>query len=563
MNAHPEALDDLIARVEALEKRVAGLEHQAHTEAIPIAKPMAAAQAIAQPLEPLLLSGVFSVIGSALLGIAGAYLLRALSGTSLVQRRIVAGLAVAYAVGWLVAAARAVHRRQFAGILFAATSVLILAPMLWEMSLRFHAMPAGVAAVVLAGYTAMVTGLTWHFGRTHVLSVGYAGAAASALALLVGTHDMAPFAIVLLVMVAAGEYLAIRGVGLSARPLVALVCNAGIWSVLFIYRIPESGRSDYPALGWPVVMAIGCALFILWTCGIAIRVLWLRRRMTAFDVLQAIISFLLASIALEWFMPDAGSAVLGACCIVLSVSCYLAAFGPLRQSEYPRNFHVFAIWGAALLVAGVFLCAPGSVATALFAIAGLGATLAGRRIASRTLTCQGLAYLVLAAAAAGLHVYVFDALTGKMPARPAWDLFVVIACALLLYALTRERPDEGWPEQAIHLVAATVAASSAMAILASAFFRLASMAFEPDVFHVAFIRTITICSTAIGLALGGSRWSRPAMTRVAYAAMALVAAKLLFEDLRHGRMEYIAASICLVALTLIAVPRITHRQHRA
>jgi predicted tellurium resistance membrane protein TerC len=46
------------------------------------------------------------------------------------------------------------------------------------------------------------------------------------------------------------------------------------------------------------------------------------------------------------------------------------------------------------------------------------------------------------------------------------------------------------------------------------------------------------------------------MTRMAYVALAFVAAKLLFEDLRHGHMESIAASIFLFALTLIALPRL-------
>jgi hypothetical protein len=38
--------------------------------------------------------------------------------------------------------------------------------------------------------------------------------------------------------------------------------------------------------------------------------------------------------------------------------------------------------------------------------------------------------------------------------------------------------------------------------------------------------------------------------------MVLVAIKLVAEDLRHGHLAYIAASIFLVALTLIAAPRL-------
>jgi hypothetical protein len=76
------------------------------------------------------------------------------------------------------------------------------------------------------------------------------------------------------------------------------------------------------------------------------------------------------------------------------------------------------------------------------------------------------------------------------------------------------------------------------------------------VFHVAFIRTLAVCAIALAMAFGGSRWGRLEMTRLAYGALAFVAAKLIFEDLRHGRMEFIAGSIVLFALTLIAVPRL-------
>ncbi|MGB9407947.1 MAG: hypothetical protein WCA89_10440, partial [Terracidiphilus sp.] len=73
---------------------------------------------------------------------------------------------------------------------------------------------------------------------------------------------------------------------------------------------------------------------------------------------------------------------------------------------------------------------------------------------------------------------------------------------------------------------------------------------------IAFIRTLALCALALALAFAGSRWRRIELTRIAYATLALVAAKLLFEDLRQGRLEFIAASIFLFAITLIAVPRL-------
>jgi hypothetical protein len=88
------------------------------------------------------------------------------------------------------------------------------------------------------------------------------------------------------------------------------------------------------------------------------------------------------------------------------------------------------------------------------------------------------------------------------------------------------------------------------------FLALAALAVNLEVHHIAFIRTLTLCAVSGAFAFGGAHWGRLEMKRVAYTILAFVAAKLLFEDLRHGRMEFIAGSIFLFALTLIAVPRL-------
>ena len=94
-------------------------------------------------------------------------------------------------------------------------------------------------------------------------------------------------------------------------------------------------------------------------------------------------------------------------------------------------------------------------------------------------------------------------------------------------------------------------------------FALISLEMIPGAHHLAFIRTLTLCGAALALAFGGARWRRTELTRLGYAAMALVAMKLVFEDLRHGHLAYIAGAISLVALTLIATPRVARVKLKA
>jgi hypothetical protein len=101
------------------------------------------------------------------------------------------------------------------------------------------------------------------------------------------------------------------------------------------------------------------------------------------------------------------------------------------------------------------------------------------------------------------------------------------------------------------------------ALAAQGMMSLVAWSTNPGPHHLAFIRTLTLCAAALALAFSGAHWRRMELTRIGYAALALVAAKLVFEDLRHGHLEFVAASIFLFAVTLIAVPRIARMGQKA
>lgn len=223
---HPEALERLGERIDELEERVSRLE-KLSVSALPAAvpTPFAAKQPTDETASASRVSVSLTTIGKALLGIAGAYLLRAIAGSAAAPRSIVASVAVAYAMAWVVVAVRKAEKSPFSGILYAATSGLILAPMLWEMCLRFQAMSPVTAAIVLATYIALITLLAERSKDTAAIGVGYACCALTALALSVATHSMAPFTAILLAIVLIGEFARIRGRAFPVAPLVFLAAD--------------------------------------------------------------------------------------------------------------------------------------------------------------------------------------------------------------------------------------------------------------------------------------------------------------------------------------------------
>ena len=161
-----DAFARLTARVEELERRISALERPSEAAVLVAAEPDTPVSV--QPTAALSFApegGVFSVLGKAMLGIAGAYLLRAVAESGSLPKLAVVVLALAYAGMWLVWASRMPSTARFASAVYATTAALILAPMLWELTLRFEVLPTSAAAGILGVFAVAAYALAWKRGR--------------------------------------------------------------------------------------------------------------------------------------------------------------------------------------------------------------------------------------------------------------------------------------------------------------------------------------------------------------------------------------------------------------
>jgi hypothetical protein len=567
MDDLPDPQDLLIKRLEALERRVSVLEHvsEASSETFaPDVSPPETAQAVAQ-LPSALAGGVFSVLGKAMIGIAGAYLLRAVAETTSFPKPLIAALAIAYAMLWLICAARTRAGTCLATITYACTSALILAPMLWELTLSFKVLTAVESAAVLGAFVSTASGLAWKRNLTSIFWIANVTAATVAFALSIATREMTPFLAALLLMALLSEYAAFRGHGQSVRPLVALVTDLAIGVQFYIYASPQNERADYPLLGTPALLVPALALFLICGTSVVLKTTIFERTISSFETLQATVAFLLLAGSVFICAPHAGASVLGAVCLFLSAVSYAAVIGIFCYVPERRNERVFGAWSAALFLAGSVLCLPTPWVAPCLAVAAIVATLLGVYLNRPLLQLHGAAYLIAAAVASGLLFYTFQALAGKLPGAPAWSVYVVTVSAVFCY--TARKPCQGvtLEKKLLDCVSALLAVSAMAAFLVEGLVSLAALKVTPAAHHIAFIRTLTICATVLALVFSGSHWRRTELTRIGYTALVLIAAKLILEDLRLGHLEFTAASIFLFAITLIAVPlvRIPQRHLKA
>ncbi len=575
MNDLPDTNDQLVRRIDALEGRVEELEREISSR-----RPRAATVAGTPPgtLETVLFENnalaqtgsTFSVLGKAMLGIAGAYLLRAAAEASIAPRPLVATLGIAYAIFWLIIAARAPAEARIARAVYSVNSAVILAPMLWELATRFRVLPMAAIAGALATYELAAFFLAGKSHRVVVLQIGNTAVAVLGLALAIVTHETLPFIAVLILAAALCEYRLAAGMGRSARTIVALAADAAVWLLIYIYSSPQNTRGDYPALGTAALIAPGALLFSIYASAATFKTFFKGQTITVFETAQTTIAFLLATVALIEFGPASSEVILGGLCIALAAACYAGTLVLLSRNAPWRNTGVFSTWSGALFLAGSFLSFKEPWAAAWLCVAALIAVVAGTRLKRVILEFHGTAFLFAAAIASGLAEYLGHSLAGAPMGVPGVLIFLGAACAVLCYLVAgRDRSDTwgpqapAWERQALHLLLAAIAVAALTALLAQGLTAMVELGMVPAAHHLAFLRTLTLCAMSLALVFGGARLRRPELSWLGYAGIWLVAVKLIIEDLRHGHLEYVAASIFLFALTLIAAPRLARVRQKA
>jgi hypothetical protein len=564
MNDLPGKLERLTDRLNALERRVTVLESPFQALATrSLAAPDTPVPSLLPDSTPLSLSGgTFTVLGKSLLGIAGAYLLRAVEQSTDLPKLGVAGVALIYAVIWLIWAARSPRDRWFESTVFACTSAAILAPMLWELTLTFRVLRPEGAAALLVGYVAVASALAWKRDRAPVVSVAYLSSIAAAFALSLGTQALLPFTAVTFSIVALCELAALRDRRTGARMIAAVAADVMIWAILFIYTGPQSSRTSYPALGTLSLVTPAMVLFVMVAAGVIVKTVSFRKQISPFETVQTTIAFVLAAVGFSWLVPR-GIVFLGWACLGLSVFVSVMCFQLFARREEPRNFFVFAWWAFALFVSGALVGLTGASQIILLATGAVCATLLGVRMARPVLQYQGLLLLLLVAGISGAARFATDCLIGTIPDRFPWSLLIIAISAGICYVLPRPADDESRRPQVLRLITGFLIVSAIGAILAQGLASLIGLAIPPGAHHIALVRTGVICFLALMLAFSGRRWRRPELTGISYAALVVVTLKLLVEDLRNPRLEFIAASIFLVAGTLLVVPRISRLPRRS
>jgi len=571
-------IDRLISRLDELESRVAAMERgqearPAEPHKLTVAAPTTASAssaatgakpaAIAAQAHPLAQlsrsSNPMPVIGKVFLGVAGAYLLRALAESGSLPMWAVAGVAMLYAGAWLLAAARTPSPPIFAGASYATTAAVILPPMLWELTLRFKVMPAWAAATALVVFVALAAALAWKQKLAFVVLPPVAFAAVAALALLVGTHDPFPFVTTLLLMALVTEGAASTDRWLALRPLVAIPLDLAVLALILIYTGSNGVSPDYKPLAGADLLELFVALPVIYGVSVLARTLVLRRTIGVFETGQISLALLLSGFGILRTTHNFAAIGLGVFCLVAAAGCYWLAYSRFEGAAFRRSYHVFSTWAMALVLAGSLLCFPINVNVFFFGASAIAATLIGVHTARVALAFHGAFYLAAVALISGSLQYGFELAMGNPPQAGGWLVWIAFVFTIICYALAwrymvlrSADVQQQWPHSVLRLALAALATFAALVTALTAF-HIASPGASAA--RMAAGRTLVICLLAILLGWSGTRFRRAELLWLAYAAIVFCTLKLLLEDLRAGSAVTIAFSFFCYGMVWVLVPR--------
>ncbi len=553
-------LEQLSERLHELEQRVYALEHKAEQQLSSppdVALEPQPSPAVRRGFLPTDLSvGAGPILGKAVLGIAGAYLLRAIAESGWVPKLPVLAVAVAYAGLWMVWAVRAHAANRFACAAYAITSAAILSPLLWESTVRFQVLSPSFAAVVLVAFLVLSLALA----RSHDLQlipwVATLAGISIAIALIIATHELVALTTALLAAALVTE-LACLERRLTVRAIPALAADFALWLLIDVMTSHAGVPEDYHPASHATILALSIALLAIYGASIGIRTFAWRQRITIFEIVQLVLILVLSSLGVMRATHGAAVSAEGALFLILSGLCYWGALRRFADEPYPRNRRVSAHAAAVLLLAGTFLTFPATLQSPFLCLVAVAAAFVYTRTRKLTLGMHASFCLAAAAAVSSLPHYAESALGGTVPQAPDWSLLLVVGSAALCYVIGSWISEEQKARRMLWIVPAFLVALAAAVLAVVAIVRLSRAWVDLDAPRLAVIRTAVNCLLAVGLGYLGSRWKHIELGYLAYGAVAFGTLKLLFEDLRFGNPASLVVSLLFYGLILILLPRMT------
>jgi hypothetical protein len=561
-------VSDLTDRVARLEESLAVRHDASRTQDVGVRQgaPSARHDENDQPSQVPESTPVLPVLGGATLVLAGAYLLRAIAESGVIPPKVVFSAAVLYAVAWLLWAPRAHAGRRLATTLYSLSAALILSPLLWEATVRFHTVTPWQTGVVLVAFTLIGLAVSWHRDLLMVATISTLAGIGTAGALLIATHDVLPFTFVVLAIAAAIETCACLNHWLGERWLAAVAADLAVLLATWLITNPRGLPESYAAIPAAALFAAQMALLVIYLSSVMVRTLLHGRTFTAFETGQCALAFVIGlggAIQLSAKGSPLAPAIAGFA-LLCGAACYAISFKVLaRQGSQVRNFYTYSTFAILLVLAGCRIVLNDDATAIVWSLLALACIGAGRFWGRLTLEMHGGVYLLLALMLSGAlrqsarFLLGTDAWPASIP-PVLWLGAAVAGASYLLAAWSSRSVDRGWN---LHTFRVAISAALVWLVLGLAAGSLTGIyhglfGVPAGNSYCATLRTGAVMAVTLLVAWAGSRPQFRDLAQLVYPLMLLGAYRLLTDDLHQDRKAALFLSLLLYGAALIALPRL-------
>ena len=558
-------VEQLTEHLQNLERRVAALEKS--EAAVPEATTSVMVQT--QPTHPQVANwgfppldgaaGILATLGKAVLGMAGAYLLRALAETSSIPKLPLLIIAILYACFWMVWAARVHVASRFASATYALTSVLILSPLLWESTVRFQSLSITAASFCIVALVVLALGLAWRSELQMVPWIATTSSIATAMVLIIETQDLAPVATAILALALLIEAAVCMGVRQTVRVLPALAAGFAVWLMAYLMTRSEGVPEGYHVVSPSTITAVSVALMGIYAASVAIRGFVWRNRISLVDIVQTALAFAVGCFGILRAGREASATALGIVFLVCAVICYWSALVRFAQESHNRNRRISVTWALGLLLTATLLVFPPTWQASFLSLAALGAAFLYDRTGKLSIGIHASIFLAAAVAMSPMIQYLAGALAGTVPSVSDWRIWVIAVSAALCYWIGSHHAEIEAKKRLLWILPVLLLGFAIAALLISATVMIGGHRIDSQASVLSVVRTITNCGLALAYGFLGGRFKRVELTWAAYATVGFGTVKLLLEDLRYGNAESLVFSLLFYGLVLILLPRMARR----
>ena len=553
--------DALVTEVRDLQARVFRLEEQLGLGPAPA--PAAQAGGAATPVAEVLESptSLLPILGRALLGLAGAYLLRALTESATFSRSLGVGAGLVYAAFWLVWAARTPAEKRLETALHGLTSALVISPLLFEATARFHTISTWTAGALLFVFTVFGFAVSWRKDLLIVATFATLAGLGTSGALLIATRDAMPFTFVFLAIAGAVEVSACLNHWLSERWLTATAADLVVLLATWLVTNERGLPASYVPISNGVLLGAQVALLGIYLSSTIVRTLLRGFTFTGFETAQCALAFVISvggGLRLTRHDPLVAPA-LAVLMLACAAACYLVAFRMLdRDGEHGRNFYTYSTFGILLVIAGSRILLSGMTASVAWSVLAIAAFWAGGVFSRLTLQVHGAIYLLLGLGASGALEEAGGLLLGARAWTfgEQWAIWIGVFAAAVCYALGAESPH--WVARTLRLVKAAAMVWLAAGIVAGILTFGYHAAFGTEATHAYCATTRTAVLTAAALLLARAGGFAPLI----YGLMILGGWRLLTVDLQQEHKAALFLSLLLYGAALIVLPKVARSAPR-